>query len=50
VTISGFDRNVLPFLSVLVFSGMKTGSIRVPTKSTRNLNINSDDNRNQLIG
>jgi hypothetical protein len=33
VTITGFDRNVLPFLSVLVFSGMKTGSIRAPAKS-----------------
>ncbi len=32
--ISGYVRNVLPFLRVLVFSGMKTGSIRAPTKST----------------
>ncbi len=33
VKISGFVLNVLPFLSVLVFSGMKTGSIRVSTSS-----------------
>ena len=33
VTISVFFRNVLPFLSVLVFSGMKTGSFRAFTKS-----------------
>jgi hypothetical protein len=26
--------NFLPFLRVLVFSGMKTGTIRTPTKST----------------
>ncbi len=31
--ISGFVWNVLPFLSVLVFSGIKTGSIRVSTSS-----------------
>jgi len=33
VRISGFVWNVLPFLSVLVFSGIKTGSIRVSTSS-----------------